>query len=275
MKTKSIIIAVITVIMVFSSSTAAFAKTIPDHYSKFIGSWAYETYGFEYHSLAFRLKAGEIYSTPSGLPDGTSVTFYYVCDGKNTIRLSTPSGEVITRVELENYFVSKTQPQATAAVTPAPAVNAASNKTVPTGILEKDLAIWNDEDYELYENELEVVRLVNEERAKAGLKPVTINLDLCKVARIKAIEMVALSYFSHESPNYGAHADMVKKFGIDCKYAGENAARLGGTVPKGVMYNWLHSAGHKKHILNPKHKEIGIGVAEKDGIGYWSLFLMY
>jgi len=100
-------------------------------------------------------------------------------------------------------------------------------------------------------------------------------MDLCKVARIKAVEMVELDYFSHESPNYGAHTDMVKKFGIKCKYAGENAARTGGTVPSGVMYNWMHSEGHKKHILNPKLTEIGVGVSEKDYIGHWSLFMMY
>lgn len=150
------------------------------------------------------------------------------------------------------------------------------NPGTPAGVCDKDLTIWQDENYTLHENELEAIRLINEERANAGLEPVTINIELCKIARIKAVEMVELGYFSHESPNYGAHADMVRVFGLECEYAGENAAYLGGAYASGVVWNWMHSEGHKENILNPKHKEIGIGVCpDGTGLSYWSLFLMY
>lgn len=147
---------------------------------------------------------------------------------------------------------------------------------IPKGVLEKDYPIWCDENYQPFENELEVIRLVNEERVKVGLNPVTINMGLCKVARIKAEEMVELDYFSHESPNYGSHTDTVKKFDIECKWAGENISRQGGTYASGVMWSWMNSEGHRNHILNPKLKEIGVGVADDgQGFGYWSLFMLY
>ena len=168
-------------------------------------------------------------------------------------------------------------PQPTQTPAPTPASTIPIDRTdVPEGILDKDLAIWLDENYQPYENEYEAIRLINAERENAGLEPVTLNLELCKVARIKAIEMVELNYLAHESPNYGAHTEMVEKFGIKCVKAAENAAYLGGSSAKGVVWNWMHSEGHKKNILNPKHKEIGIGFTDDGtGLGYWSLFLMY
>jgi sortase A len=85
---------------------------------------------------------------------------------------------------------------------------------VPEGILDKDLAIWLDENYHPYENEYEAIRIFNEEREKAGLTPLALDIDLCKAARIKATEMVELDYFSHTSPNYGSPKTMLKTFGI-------------------------------------------------------------
>ena len=127
----------------------------------------------------------------------------------------------------------------------------------------------------LYENELEVIRLVNEERAKAGLKPVTINPELCRVARIKAQEMSDLRYFAHNSPTYGSPSNMIRSFDIKYKEAGECLGRQGGTVPDGVMWNWMHSPGHKMTILNSSYTEAGIGLAEDGkGLGYWSLMMI-
>ena len=39
--------------------------------------------------------------------------------------------------------------------------------------------------------------------------------------------------------------------------------------------NWMHSDGHKANMLNAKFVEAGIGFTIDDGIGYWSLFLIY
>jgi len=88
--------------------------------------------------------------------------------------------------------------------------------------------------------------------------------------------MVELNYFDHESPNYGAHAEMLRLFGIECSYAGENVGYTGGTYASGIVWNWMHLDGHRNNILNPRHKEVGIGVSpDGTGLGYWSMFLMY
>ena len=73
--------------------------------------------------------------------------------------------------------------------------------------------------------EQEVVRLVNVERAKAGLSPLTSDWELARVAKYKSQDMHDKNYFSHTSPTYGSPFDMMKSFGISYKSAGENIAK--------------------------------------------------
>ncbi|EQJ15726.1 cysteine-rich secretory family protein [Clostridioides difficile P11] len=60
----------------------------------------------------------------------------------------------------------------------------------------------------------EVVDLVNIERAKAGLNPLTLDSSISNVATKKSQDMIDNNYFSHNSPTYGSPFDMLKKFGI-------------------------------------------------------------
>jgi uncharacterized protein YkwD len=163
----------------------------------------------------------------------------------------------------------------TTAPTPIPTPTSPPDRTgVPEGILNKDLAIWLDENYQPYENEYEAIRLINEERVNAGLEPVTLNLDLCKIARIKAVEMVELDYLSHTSPNYGSPKTMIKAFGLNPDWVAENASYTGGTYAEGVTWNWMHSKGHRANILNPAFTTVGVGVCpDGTGLGYWSLLM--
>ncbi|MEG6616990.1 CAP domain-containing protein [Peptococcaceae bacterium 1198_IL3148] len=103
-----------------------------------------------------------------------------------------------------------------------------------------------------------VVELVNQERSKAGLQPGVVKADLTNVAQLKAEDMANNNYFSHTSPTYGSPFDMMKQFGINYSYAGENIA-VGYSTPESVMEGWMNSEGHKKNILNPNFTEIGVG----------------
>ena len=115
--------------------------------------------------------------------------------------------------------------------------------------------------------EKEVVRLVNEERAKRGLKALTHNWELSRVARYKSQDMKDLGYFSHTSPVYGSPFQMMKSFGITYRSAGENIAR-GQKSPQAVVNAWMNSSGHRANILNASFTEIGVGYVS-DG-HYWT-----
>lgn len=115
--------------------------------------------------------------------------------------------------------------------------------------------------------EQEVVRFVNKIRAENGLKPLTYNWQLSRVARYKSEDMRDNRYFSHISPTYGSPFQMIKNFGLTYRTAGENIAK-GQTTPSGVVNAWMNSSGHRANILNPAFSEIGVGYAS--GGHYWT-----
>ena len=104
----------------------------------------------------------------------------------------------------------------------------------------------------------QVAKLVNAERAKNGLAPLTHRADLSNVAQKKAEDMINSNYFSHTSPNYGSPFDMMKTFGIVYSSAGENIAK-GQTTPEQVMNSWMNSSGHRANILSQDFNTIGVG----------------
>ncbi|WP_242826072.1 CAP domain-containing protein [Desulfurispora thermophila] len=118
-------------------------------------------------------------------------------------------------------------------------------------------------------DEQKMVDLVNAERAAQGLAPLKVNLELTRVARLKAKDMIDNNYFSHTSPTYGSPFDMMKQFGITYRTAGENLA--GAPDVNTAHTNLMNSPGHRANILNANFKEVGIGVLE--GSIYGKIFV--
>lgn len=118
--------------------------------------------------------------------------------------------------------------------------------------------------------EAQVVKLVNQERAKAGLKPLTHNWELSRVARYKSMDMRDRGYFSHTSPTYGSPFTMMNNFGIRSSAAGENIAE-GQSTPQAVVTSWMNSPGHRANILSTNYTQIGVGYAAGgSGRHYWT-----
>mgnify|MGYP001267562225 CR=1 FL=1 len=103
----------------------------------------------------------------------------------------------------------------------------------------------------------QVVTLVNQERAKAGLPALQSDPLLTKVALEKAKDMSINNYFSHTSPTYGSPFDMMRSFGVKYSYAGENIAS-GQRSPQEVMDAWMNSSGHRANILSKNFTKIGV-----------------
>ena len=118
---------------------------------------------------------------------------------------------------------------------------------------------------QIKEYEQEVIRLVNVERSKQGLKELKYDWELARVARYKSEDMRDNNYFSHNSPVYGSPFDMMKNFGINYKAAGENIAK-GQSTPEQVVKAWMNSPGHRANILSTKFTHIGVGYAKNGHI---------
>lgn len=115
----------------------------------------------------------------------------------------------------------------------------------------------------------EVLQLVNQERQKQGLQPLTLSQELTSIATTKAADMRDKNYFSHNSPTYGSPFEMLQRFGVDYTAAGENIA-AGQKSAQAVMTDWMNSSGHRANILNKEYKELGVGYVTGGSYGtYW------
>jgi uncharacterized YkwD family protein len=142
--------------------------------------------------------------------------------------------------------------------TKQPAQNKPATQTpVQKTNTQKTPAQTNASNSQLSAFEQQVVDLTNAERAKNGLPALKVDLNLSKVAREKSSDMQRNNYFSHQSPTYGSPFDMMKKFGITYKSAGENIA-MGQKTPSEVVQAWMNSEGHRANILNGSYTHIGV-----------------
>ena len=106
---------------------------------------------------------------------------------------------------------------------------------------------------------VEVIRLVNEERAKEGLTPLRMDEDLMAMARIRADELQIL--YDHTRPNGSGCGTVAEELGLDpydyVRY-GENIAS-GFTAPESVVNGWMNSPGHRMNIMGAYFEIIGVG----------------
>jgi uncharacterized YkwD family protein len=142
--------------------------------------------------------------------------------------------------------VSKPQPQPSKPQVTVPA-QPSKPSTPPSNAATTDQAKFAEQ----------VVKLVNQERAKQGLSALAVDTQLANMAMDKAVDMYKNNYFSHQSPTYGSPFDMMNQYNIKYGYAGENIAK-GQQSPAQVMQDWMNSQGHRENIMNAHYTHIGV-----------------
>ena len=111
----------------------------------------------------------------------------------------------------------------------------------------------------------EVVRLVNVERAKAGLSPLSATNNQLNNAAMKRADEIRVDYRSdHSRPDGRAWSTVLPEFNVSYRAAGENIAQ-GQSSPQEVVTAWMNSPGHRRNIMNPDFTHIGVGVAQGTG----------
>ncbi|MEI9809004.1 MAG: CvpA family protein [Bacteroidota bacterium] len=116
--------------------------------------------------------------------------------------------------------------------------------------------------------EAKMLELINEERAKEGLKPLKADRELSLVARKHSADMFARGYFAHVNPEGKDPFDRMKAAHIKFRTAGENLA-LAQTLQI-AHTNLMNSPGHRANIMNADYGRVGIGVL--DG-GFYGLMI--
>ncbi len=116
-----------------------------------------------------------------------------------------------------------------------------------------------------YKQAQAVLKEVNKERAKAGVKTLTMDTTLLNASMQRAVELSA--YYSHTRPNGTRCFTVLGK--NSARTAGENIA-LGQSDYKAVMNDWMNSPGHRANILNSSYSSMGVGCfSQPDGTIYW------
>ena len=118
----------------------------------------------------------------------------------------------------------------------------------------------------------QVVRLVNEERRKAGLSELAVDVNVQSAANVRAKEIV--SSFSHTRPDGRSFSTALREAGVSFRGSGENIA-WGQRTPEAVVQAWMNSAGHRANILNASYTTIGVGYYVVNNTPYWVQLFTY
>lgn len=108
--------------------------------------------------------------------------------------------------------------------------------------------------------ENEVLNLVNNSRADAQVIQLEIDSELSRAAQAKADDMIANDYFSHFGPDGKKPWDWIDYGKYGYSIAGENLGKDFITADA-VHRALMASSTHKKNILNPRYRNLGIGIA--------------
>jgi uncharacterized protein YkwD len=104
--------------------------------------------------------------------------------------------------------------------------------------------------------------IVNEERARRGLRRLRAQRPLGEAARGHARDMVQRGYFAHERAG-STLGSRLRDAGWDGHSAGETLAYGCGSlgVPRAIVDGWMGSDPHREILLSHRYRRAGIGVA--------------
>ena len=113
------------------------------------------------------------------------------------------------------------------------------------------------------ELELPIVRELNRVRAAHGLPRLRTAAPLRRAADVHAASMAARGYFAHTSADGTTFDRRIARFypsaGRSYWAVGENLLWASPVVsPRKAVALWMASPGHRRNILSPRYRQIGI-----------------
>ena len=106
---------------------------------------------------------------------------------------------------------------------------------------------------------------LNQMRAAHGLRPLVVSAALTAAARHHSLEMVRSGFFAHESADGSPFDRRIRRFYRSFRSAGENIAfGCPDLSADAAMALWMKSPPHRRNILDPRWREIGIAATHVD-----------
>lgn len=104
----------------------------------------------------------------------------------------------------------------------------------------------------------EIFTLVNNERTRAGVKPLVRDARLDASAQLKVDDMTLNNYFAHENPTTGISGYTLIPNGV-CVYKTENISQ-GAIEDMLVVNGWVNSRPHHDAMLDEQFDITGVAV---------------
>jgi len=118
-----------------------------------------------------------------------------------------------------------------------------------------------------------VIEITNLRRDENDVAPVRTNADLNWAAQLHSQDQADRDVMSHTGSDGSNAGQRISRQGYRWITYGENVA-AGYPTASAVMRGWMNSAGHRRNILHPGFKDIGVGLATSDdGTRYWTMVL--
>jgi uncharacterized protein YkwD len=108
-----------------------------------------------------------------------------------------------------------------------------------------------------------LLRLLDQERHRAGLDPLELDPELSRLAADHSADMARRGYFGHVSPSGLDLTARLREAGVTTRRAAENLVRSTGAQRAHAQL--MESPSHRANLLDPDLTHVGIGVAEGDG----------
>lgn len=109
-----------------------------------------------------------------------------------------------------------------------------------------------------------VLAAVNRERRARGLTPLAPDARLTAAAQGQACDNAARGIYSHIGSDGSDLGVRVKREGFPLRLAAENTARGFDSTERLIAF-WMGSPDHRKNILNPGMRALGLGLAQPPG----------
>lgn len=106
-----------------------------------------------------------------------------------------------------------------------------------------------------------LVALMNAERARAGLQPLTLSAPVSAVAQAHACDAAARQDIGHIGRDGSTLSERLQRGGITAALVAENNASFYRT-PAEAMAAWMASPPHRANILRPAVRRVGVGEAD-------------
>ncbi len=113
------------------------------------------------------------------------------------------------------------------------------------------------------EAEARLLVLLNQARAKAGVRALRTDAELVEIARSHSEDMIDHHFFAHVSPSTGTPEDRARRAKVLASRFGENIGLA--PTPEDVHEGLMNSPGHRMNMLLPDYTHVGIAAEKGEG----------